>query len=228
MLLLALVPSSALGCRGHLVLRHCRKLLTGARPLPHGASRALPRKIAPISHCRMVSTVPHNQTQLKPDDPASHKFTLIYSFPAIRMLRVVSRLKLLQTGITLLLLPPVHYFYFHGQASYDLMCYSTGIAVFAAIMLYSLSHYLRRVVGMMYLDNSKTTLKVSHLTFWGHRRDVYMPVTDIMTLGDTGDTRTEPLLRLKRYSCPDTLYFSTRLGRVVDKQAFELVFGRFP
>ncbi|XP_062845811.1 transmembrane protein 186 isoform X2 [Trichomycterus rosablanca] len=158
-------------------------------------------------------------------DQASQKYTLIYTFPTIRVLRALSRLKLAQTGITLLLLPGVYYFYLQGQASVTLLTYTTSIAAFAAIMLYTLSYYVRRVVGMMYLDSSRTTLKVAHLSFWGHRRDVYVPVSDVMTLGDTGDSRAEVILRLKRYSSPETLYFSTRLGRVLDKQGFHKVFG---
>ncbi|XP_048038809.1 transmembrane protein 186 isoform X2 [Megalobrama amblycephala] len=158
-------------------------------------------------------------------DFASKKYNLIYAFPAIKGLRALSRLKLMQTGITVVLLPSVYYLYLQGQASGMLMSYTTGIAVFAGIMLYSISHYVRRVVGMMYLDSSQTVLKVSHLSFWGHRRDVYMPVSDVLTLGDSGDTKGEPILRLKRYSSSDTMYFSTRLGRVVDKNAFEKVFG---
>uniref|UniRef100_A0A673JEG2 Transmembrane protein 186 n=1 Tax=Sinocyclocheilus rhinocerous TaxID=307959 RepID=A0A673JEG2_9TELE len=148
-----------------------------------------------------------------------------YTFPAIKGLRALSRLKLMQTGITVVLLPAVYYLYLQGQASVMLLSYSTGIAVFAGVMLYSISHYVRRVVGMMYLDSAQTVLKVSHLTFWGHRRDIYVPVSDVMTLGDSGDTEGEPILRLKRYSCSDTMYFSTRLGRVVDRNAFEEVFG---
>lgn len=78
---------------------------------------------------------------------------------------------------------------------------------------------------MMYLDPSQTTLKVSHLTFWGKRQDIYLQVSDVMTIGDTGDSATEAILKLKRYSSPDTFYFSTHFGRVVDKEGFEKVFG---
>uniref|UniRef100_A0A671KYH3 Transmembrane protein 186 n=1 Tax=Sinocyclocheilus anshuiensis TaxID=1608454 RepID=A0A671KYH3_9TELE len=129
-------------------------------------------------------------------DLASRKYSLIYTFPAIKGLRALSRLKLMQTGITVVLLPTVYYLYLQGQASVMLLSYSTGIAVF-----------------------------VSHLTFWGHRRDIYVPVSDVMTLGESGDAKGEPILCLKRYSRSDTMYFSTRLGRVVDKNAFEKVFG---
>ncbi|KAM9493884.1 transmembrane protein 186 [Clarias gariepinus] len=158
-------------------------------------------------------------------DLASQKYTLIYAFPAIRGLRALSRLKLAQTGMTGVLLPAVYYFYLNGQATLSLLSYTTGIAVFAGVMLYTISYYVQRVVGMMYLDHTGTTLKVAHLSFWGHRRDMYLPVSDVMTLGDTGDSPGELILRLKRYSCSDTLYFSTRLGRVPDKNAFEKVFG---
>ncbi|KAJ8246005.1 hypothetical protein GJAV_G00262630 [Gymnothorax javanicus] len=226
MLFLGIGPFQAVGRRGQLAAKKCRWVITGARTLPHGICQVHPRRTVPVQCCRILSTFPINKAHGKPEDTPSQNFSLIYTFPAIRILRVISRLKLLQTGITVLLLPPVYYLYFQGQATYTIVCYSTGIAFFAAFMLYSLSFYLRRFVGRMYLDDSKTTLKVSHLSFWGHRRDLYLPVTDVMMFGDTGDSRNEPLLSLKRYSCPDTLYFSTRFGHVVDKQAFESVFGR--
>ncbi|KAL7831452.1 hypothetical protein SRHO_G00309550 [Serrasalmus rhombeus] len=168
---------------------------------------------------------PQYQALAACSDLASQEYSLIYAFPAIRGLRALSRLKLIQTGVTAALLPTVYYFYLQGQASVTLLTYTTGIAAFAAVMLYTISHYIRRVVGMMYLDSTQRSLKVSHLSFWGHRRDVYLPVSDVMTLGDTGDSPGEPILRLKRYSCSDTLYFFPRLGRVVDKHGFEKVFG---
>ncbi|KAM4611561.1 transmembrane protein 186 [Polymixia lowei] len=158
-------------------------------------------------------------------DMSTQKYGMIYTLPHIKVLRAVSRLKLLQTGITLVILPPVYYLYLQGDVSSFLVSYTTGIALFAGIMLYTASHFLRKVVGMMYLDSSQTTLKVSHLTFWGRRHDVYLPVSDVMTIGDTGDSVGEPILKLKRYSSPQTMYFSTRFGRVVDRQAFEQVFG---
>ncbi|XP_026216046.1 transmembrane protein 186 [Anabas testudineus] len=158
-------------------------------------------------------------------DSSSQKYTMIYTLPHIKFLRAVSRLKLLQTAITMVILPPVYFLYLRGDVSFFLVSYSTGIALFAGVMLYTASHFFRRVVGMMYLDPSQTTLKVSHLTFWGRRHDIYLPVSDVMTTGDTGDSANETILKLKRYSSPQTLYFSTHFGRVVDRQGFEKVFG---
>ncbi|CAL8331471.1 unnamed protein product [Merluccius merluccius] len=169
---------------------------------------------------------PHQVTRLaRCSELSTEEYSMVYHLPHIKLLRAVSRLKLLQTGITLAILPPVYYFHFTGELSYFLVSYATGIAMLAGVMLYTASHFLRKVVGMMYLDSSQTTLKVSHLTFWGRRHDVYLPVSDVMTIGDTGDSSAETILKLKRYSSAETMYFSISHGRIVDRQGFEKVFG---
>lgn len=171
------------------------------------------------------SPLPLISTLARYSDLSTEKYTMIYTLPHIKLLRAVSRLKLLQTAITVVILPPVFFFYLQGDIPFFLVSYTTGIALFAGVMLYTASHFFRRVVGMMYLDPSWTTLKVSHLTFWGRRNDIYLPVSDVMTIGDTGDSENETILKLRRYSSPQTFYFSTHFGRVVDQQGFQKVFG---
>ncbi|XP_061535933.1 transmembrane protein 186 [Phycodurus eques] len=193
-------------------------------PLSFGV-RPSPSKLLTLHHGCRVSLTPQITASVRYSDLSTQKYDMIYKFPHIKLFRAVSRLKLLQTGITVIILPPVYILYLMGDAPLFLVNYSTGTALFAGVMLYTASHFLRRVVGMMYLDSSHSTLKVSHLTFWGRRHDIFMPVSDVMTVGDTGDSSHETILKLKRYSTPETLYFSTRFGQVVDKQCFEKVFG---
>ncbi|XP_047221808.1 transmembrane protein 186 [Girardinichthys multiradiatus] len=180
---------------------------------------------APILQNCCETLTPKIMPLVRYSDLSTQKYSMIYTLPHIKLLRAISRLKLLQTAITVVVLPPVYLFCFQGNASFFLVSYATGIALFAGVMLYVASHFFRRVVGMMYLDSSQTTLKVSHLTFWGKRQDIYLRVSDVMTIGDTGDSATETILKLKRYSSPETFYFSTHFGRVMDKQGFEKVFG---
>ncbi|XP_041641817.1 transmembrane protein 186 [Cheilinus undulatus] len=169
--------------------------------------------------------IPKITALVRYSDLSTQKYTMIYTLPHIKLLRAVSRLKLLQTAFTLVILPPVLALYLHGDVSLFLVSYTTGIALFAGVMLYTASHFFRRIVGMMYLDPSQSTLKVSHLTFWGKRNDIFLPVSDVMTIADTGDSLNETILKLKTYSNPQTFYFSIYYGRVVDKQGFEKVFG---
>ncbi|XP_030067984.1 transmembrane protein 186 [Microcaecilia unicolor] len=173
----------------------------------------------------LYSTVSSPQGQQNCVVQDAQQFTLIYRFPGIRFCRALSRLKLLQTSITVLLLPPMYYLYLKGQASYESVLYSVGIAIFAGGMLYCLSYYLRRIIGMIYLNQAGTILKVSHLTFWGRRKDIFIPVENVMTLMETGDHKTEILRQFKRYDSPSVLYFTTKFGYVVDRERFLQVFG---
>ncbi|XP_058495802.1 transmembrane protein 186 [Solea solea] len=171
-----------------------------------------------------ASLTPKITALVRYSDLSSQKYTMIYTLPHITLLRAISRLKLLQTAITVVILPPVYVLYLQGSASFSVVSYTTGMALFAGAMLYTASHFFRRVVGIMYLDPSQTTLKVSHLTFWGQRNDIFLPVSDVMTIADTGDSTKETILKLKRYSNSQTMYFSTYYGRVVDQLGFEKVF----
>ncbi|XP_066432258.1 transmembrane protein 186 [Eleutherodactylus coqui] len=205
----------------------CRTSFTGCGQIicsPHGEfSKLLPSttKNPQIETTRLFCTTSPLNT--KTDDGA--KFNLIYKFPAIRFWRTVSRLKLLQTALTILFLPPVYYYYLQGQITDGSVIYCTGIAIFAGIMLYSLSYYLQRLIGMVYVDDNLTTVKVSYLTFWGNRKNIFVPIADIKPLSETGDSKQEILRQFARYSTPDILYFTTRYGYVLDRKKFIAVFG---
>ncbi|NXJ84068.1 TM186 protein, partial [Trogon melanurus] len=153
------------------------------------------------------------------------EFRLVYRFPWIKYCRVLSRLKLLQTATTTLLLPPVCYLYLQDQVSQNVLFYTAGIAFFAGAMLYGMSYFFRRMIGLIYLSETGCTVKVSHLTFWGRRNDIYCPVEAVVTLDETGDSKGELLLQFKRYNSTDVLYFTTRFGQIVDREKFTQIFG---
>ncbi|XP_069839765.1 transmembrane protein 186 [Dendropsophus ebraccatus] len=173
------------------------------------------QKVTAGFFCTSSNTETHDST----------KFTLIYKFPAIRFCRTVSRMKLIQTSLTVLILPPVYYSYLQGQVTEFAVVYCTGAALFAGIMLYGLSYYLRRMIGMLYVNDDLTTVKVSYLTFWGNRKDSFVPIDDIKQLSETGDGKREILRQFARYSNADVLYFTTRYGFVLDREKFTMVFG---
>uniref|UniRef100_A0A8C5Q1T0 Transmembrane protein 186 n=1 Tax=Leptobrachium leishanense TaxID=445787 RepID=A0A8C5Q1T0_9ANUR len=149
-------------------------------------------------------------------------FSLIYKMKGIEFCRALSRIKILQTTLTVVFLPPVYYYYMQGQVTYLCIQYCSATAIFACTMLYCLSYYLQRIIGMIYLNDTGTIVKVSHLTFWGKRKDIFIPVTDVKSLEETGDHQQEVLRQFKRYSTPDVLYF-TRFGCILDKKKFAVL-----
>ncbi|XP_005295303.2 transmembrane protein 186 [Chrysemys picta bellii] len=173
------------------------------------------------------SLTPTNRVLDKSMIENKEQFKLVYKFPGIKYCRIFSRMKLLQTAITIVILPPVYHLYLQEQVSQAFVLYVTGTACFAAAMLYGISYFLRRMIGLMYLNEAGTMVKVAHLTFWGRRKEIYCPVESVMTLDDTGDAKNEVLLQFKQHNSTQVLYFTLTFGHIVDKQRFAQIFGGF-
>lgn len=156
----------------------------------------------------------------------TEEFKLVYRFPGIKYCRMLSRLKLLQTATTVVMLPPVAYLYLQDQVSHYVFFYTTGIACFAGAMLYGMSYFFRRIIGLIYLSETGRTVKVAHLTFWGRRNDIYFPIETVMTLDEVGDSKRELLRQFKQYNSTDVLYFTIKYGQIVDRQKFTQIFGQ--
>uniref|UniRef100_A0A8D0DUG1 Transmembrane protein 186 n=1 Tax=Salvator merianae TaxID=96440 RepID=A0A8D0DUG1_SALMN len=177
---------------------------------------------------RRLGSVASAQRALKqkPDAQSSQEFSLIYKFPGIKYCRAVSRLKLLQTAFSVLILPPVWTLYWQNQVTQAVCLYCTGITCFALFMLYGMSFYLRRIIGLMYLNRDRTLLKVAHLTFWGRRKEIYCPTETVMTLADASEDKNKLLLQFRQYNNEQFLYFTLRFGQIVDREGFTRVFGK--
>ncbi|KAM6114322.1 transmembrane protein 186 [Pterocles gutturalis] len=173
----------------------------------------------------LCHSAPAAAVQQKSVDRKTEEFKLVYRFPGIKYCRVLSRLKLLQTATTMVMLPPICYLYLQDQVSQNILFYTTGIALFAGAMLYGMSYFFRRIIGLIYLNETGRTVKVSHLTFWGRRNDIYCPIETVMTLDEVGDSKGELLLQFKRYNSTDILYFTIKFGQIVDRQKFTQIFG---
>ncbi|NXD86687.1 TM186 protein, partial [Halcyon senegalensis] len=173
----------------------------------------------------LCHSAPAAAVRRKAADEKLEEFKLVYRFPGIKYCRVLSRLKLLQTATTVVMLPPVFYLYLQDQVSQNVLLYTAGIAFFAGAMLYGMSYFFRRIIGLIYLNEAGCTVKVAHLTFWGRRNDIYCPKETVMTLDDIGDSKGELLLQFKRYNSTDILYFTIKYGQVVDRQKFTQIFG---
>lgn len=189
----------------------------------HGVSNYIRRPREPsvcLSHSAPAAVV-----QQKAVDGRTEEFKLVYRFPGIKYCRVLSRLKLLQTATSMVMLPPICYLYLQGHVSQNILFYTTGIAVFAGVMLYGMSYFFRRIIGFIYLSETGQTVRVAHLTFWGRRNDIYCPIETVVTLDEVGDSKEELLLQFKRSNSTDTLYFTIKYGQIVDRQKFTQIFG---
>uniref|UniRef100_G1LWC2 Transmembrane protein 186 n=2 Tax=Ailuropoda melanoleuca TaxID=9646 RepID=G1LWC2_AILME len=161
----------------------------------------------------------------KPAGTETEKFQMVYRFDAIRAFGYLSQLKVAQTALTLLALPPGLYWYSHGLVTLGSLCFAGGIAGFALAMLCWMSHFLRRLVGILYVNEAGTVLRVAHLTFWGRRQDTDWPVAEVVPMTESRDWPQELFVRIQQYSGKQTFYLTLRYGRVLDRERFTQVFG---
>lgn len=160
------------------------------------------------------------------EDVTEPEFKVFYRLPFIVGLRILSRVKIAQTCLTLAILPPLYHYHAVGMVSTWQLQFSTGAATFALVMLYAMSFFMRRIIGAMYMHRDGNLIKVSHLTFWGNRCDFTLPIVDVVPLIEGSNKAGEVMKKLERYSTKDVLYFTLRFGRIRNLEAFEDVFGR--
>lgn len=153
------------------------------------------------------------------------EFKIIYRFPYIRAARLVTRLKLYQTGVTVIAIPPACYAYLTDIIDLNACIATMSIASFASLMLVIMSNLLQRVLGLVAVNNELQCARFSHLNFWGRRRDVYVPFEDIMTLSDISENKDDIFVKIRRFSNKDFFYLSFRLGRIDDLKELQMLIG---
>ncbi|KAL1780032.1 Transmembrane 186 [Sigmodon hispidus] len=127
--------------------------------------------------------------------------------------------------MTVVALPPGFYWYSQGLMTLNSFYFASGIAGFALAMLCWMSYFLQRLVGILYVNESGTMLRVAHLTFWGWRKDTYCAVSDIIPLSESKERGQDVLVPIQQYSGKQTFYLTLRYGRILDRERFSQVFG---
>jgi len=174
---------------------------------PNAATSSLFR---PSSRSLLVSSPPPEGA------PADEEvqWTHVYRFNYIDPVRAVSRLKLLQTALTIYLVPVVGYTCFVTESQPVSLFYQViGMTTFAACMLFAFTRISQRTVMMMYVNPDYDRVRVSHLTFWGFRKESYFNASDFVPMGsDSNQDWNNTYVRLRMES-GNFLYFAPRFGR---------------
>ena len=153
------------------------------------------------------------------------QFTVFYRFPYIVAARFIQRLKLYQTGIVVAAVPPTVYCYKIGTVGLEPSMAVIGASALALTMLYIATNFFQRVIGLVAISSDQKLVRLSHLTFFGGRNDVIVPVNDIVPLSDIDERSDDIFVKVRRYSTSDTLYMTLCYGRIENAENFKQVFG---
>lgn len=156
---------------------------------------------------------------------ADVQFSVIYRFPYITAARWISRMKLYQTAFAVLAVPLTVYYYNIGEVGFESCTAVFAISTLALTMLYIAAYFFQRVVGLVAVSGDEQVVRLSHLTFFGGRNDVFAPVDDIVPLNDISENSNDVFVKVRRYSTTDTLYMSLLYGHIESARSFQRVFG---
>jgi len=153
-------------------------------------------------------------------------FKKFYELPNITLLRFLSRLKLYQTAAAFILVPVNGYFFSQGIITLANLQTSIAIATTASLLLYLMSFKVfQRVVGMLSFNENQDTVKISHLDFFGGRKDIYVPLEEIYPLSELPDDPKDVYVKLIQDGAKQPFYLSIRYGHVIDVKQFRKVLG---
>ncbi|XP_023014327.1 transmembrane protein 186 [Leptinotarsa decemlineata] len=146
-------------------------------------------------------------------------YTPVYKFPYIRPLAVVNRLKLYQTILTATSVPAVAIMTQMNYVDVDALKATCFLGLSGCITLYGLGFLTSKFIGFIYYNEEKDVAKVAYVDFWGRRRDLEIPASDVIPINELPHSYMDGLfLTFRRYSTKQTLRLNMQYGIILDKE----------
>nr|CAI5818135.1 unnamed protein product [Callosobruchus analis]CAI5820076.1 unnamed protein product [Callosobruchus analis] len=154
----------------------------------------------------------------------NRNFIPVYKFPYIRPLALVNRLSLYQIAATITSLPVavlLNYNQIIGPGEVQLIA---GLGITGCVTLLTAGFFTQKFIGFIYYNEEKNIVRIAYNDFWGRRKDIDIPATDIVPLSDLPATPIDGLyLTFRRFSTKETLKLNIGAGVILDKDKFNKI-----
>ena len=81
-----------------------------------------------------------------------------------------------------------------------------------------------RTICYLYTTVECNRVIITRIDFWGRRRDIELDTRDIIPINDI-ETPNKTILPFKRYSTKSTMYYSIKIGQILDRPRFNRLFA---
>lgn len=164
---------------------------------------------------------PKKVKQLEQKYDILNDYRCIYRFKAIKHIRVISRLKIYQTFMTVSLGLVSYPLYINETLTLDTLIYFNIASGIGLVTLYGISRLLINVICAMYVNKDETKILISHLNFWARRSNIEVPVKDLKPFVYSMEDLNSLILRLSLKNMDGKMYFSLRLAEFYDRKIFK-------
>lgn len=151
---------------------------------------------------------------------------VLYRFPNVKQMRTITNLKIYQTALCAVVVPYVYSAYQKGIVSLEDFASSVVLLTVATLMLYTISMLTQRVICILKYNEDTKEVHISHLTFWGRRRDVTLNLENIVPLSDTeeGEKVYDAYVKLDTYDKSEKFYLFHKFSTNEEKEEIMRIF----
>ncbi|XP_066262680.1 transmembrane protein 186 [Euwallacea similis] len=154
----------------------------------------------------------------------SADFKMIYKFPYIHYFSLINRLKVYHTVISAVASVGVIVLSVTGIVSPGTVATTIGVAISGCFFFYSLGFATARFIGFIYFNENTNTVQIAYVDFWGRRRDVQVPVNDIIPQTELPESIANKVWHpIVRYSSKETLRLQLQVGKIFDLEALNKI-----
>lgn len=162
-----------------------------------------------------------SQTEPEQEDPVK----VLYTFPNIKLARNVTKLKFFQTAVVVACTPSVVGAYMNGVVPYVQFMSSMGIIIFSTTFLYIIGETIRKVICILKYNKKTDEVIISHLTFFGRRRDIVLPVSKIVPVSDSSEDVKDTYVRVNTYDKSESFFLFINHATEEEKKELLKIIG---
>jgi hypothetical protein len=212
-----------------MALLLCCRIFIRAKPIQNLALSCKGRNFSILNNnLKTLKKINHEQAMIQAQKQRAflENFDCIYTFRYINQLRLMNRAKVYQTALSITFGVASIFLYDMGLITDINMTLAANASMLCALfMLLLISRQTVKVIGKMYLSKDGSTVLISHLNFWGKRRDFKLKILDIEPLASLYDLN-DTIVNLRIKNADGSMYLSLTYGVNLDKdKLFKLLKG---
>lgn len=161
---------------------------------------------------------------------SSETWSVMYKYPTIKYIRLISRFKVYQILIMCGLCYPLYGWYMENLISRTAFISAIGGCAGTSVVFLIFSYFSTKVVGQMYINNTETAIRLSTLNFYGSRIEITYECSHLIPWSD--ESSEENLKNIfQRLYIEDkngkrwNYIYSLRHGKLYNKELFCNVLG---
>lgn len=92
-------------------------------------------------------------------------------------------------------------------------------------MLYVVSAYIRKIIGIIDIDGNEEIIRISHLSFWGKKVISLEKISNIQPITDTNQMVNDIFCLVRTYDKENIWYIKVQRNYISNPDGFATIFG---